>query len=866
MEFSGNKTISRDLTLLVVLSLLPVLFILLYSGLSQKRASIEIAKNNMLFLTHTLANAQKDITHSARQLLSTLARLHEIKEIDLKSARNIFEAVLKENPEFLNITLTGLDGEVLAAGKPFKPGTNLADRKHFREALKTKDFAIGEFILGRLGPATPAFAFAYPVLDGDGNILALLTAAMKLSHFSYYHEAFKLPENAFVSVTDHKGVRLFYYPPKEATNPVGEPIKLSAWEIADKSKEPGHFVGKGGDGISRIFAFEQVSSSIGEKPYIYVWAGIPEAFIAASADAAQKRNLLLLFLATLLSLFLAWYLGRKTMIAPIRNLVNMTGKFAQGNLDTRFVNNNLRGEFAVLGESFGSMAGSIKTQISKLKESEERYHSLFYNSQSVMVIIDPETFYIVEANPAACEFYGYSHDDLVKMKIFSINLLPKEELRKEMNKARISKKSHFYFQHRLKDGTVRDVETYSSPIIMAGKERLYTIIHDISKQKKLEEELFQVYKMEAIGTLAGGIAHDFNNILSAIMGYSEIIRIEGDKADDLQANISEVLKAGERAKKLVSQILTFSRKNKMSLKPMLPQPVVKEALKMLRSSIPSAISIEQDIAADCGSIMADATQFHQIIVNLCTNSFQAMENKKGTLFVSLYSQIVSQDDLSDSEVLPGKFVVLEVRDTGEGIEQKLIDKIFEPYFTTKEKCKGTGLGLSVIHGIVKDYHGFVKVESELGKGSTFKIYIPAIKNVSDKGEEEKPLKNLPVGHENILVVDDEKAIALVLESHLGKLGYHVTSSSSSKDALELVRSEPGKFDLIITDLTMPHYSGIELAQEVNKIRPEIHFIVCSGYNVGDSEESIHGTSIRGFLSKPVNIDELSAKIRAALKG
>ena len=311
---------SRKLALLVILAVLPALIILSYSGIEQRQRSIEHAKNNVFQLTHTMAKSQKEITHTTRQILSTLSLLPAIQALDTHASSEIFKSVLEKNLNYKNITLTNLNGDVIASGKPFTK-TNLADRKHVREALEKKDFAVGEYIISRVGTTAPVFPFAHPVLDKNGNLKAILTMVITLTNFSHFHEMLKLPEASFVAITDHKGIRLSFYPPQNLTNPVGKPIKAKNWKIASTEQEPGTFISTGSDGRSRIFAFEQVRLNPEDSPYLYVWAAIPEDHILGPANITLIRNLLLLLLATAISLIISWIIGKNTETI-IRKLEN----------------------------------------------------------------------------------------------------------------------------------------------------------------------------------------------------------------------------------------------------------------------------------------------------------------------------------------------------------------------------------------------------------------------------------------------------------------------------------------------------------------------------------------------------------------
>ena len=382
------------------------------------------------------------------------------------------------------------------------------------------------------------------------------------------------------------------------------------------------------------------------------------------------------------------------------------------------------------------------------------------------------------------------------------------------------------------------------------------------QRRNLENQLIQAQKMEAIGTLAGGIAHDFNNILSAIIGYTELALYEVSPGNHIKPYLYQTLGAGKRAGELVKQILAFSRKTDSEIKHVRVAPIVKETIKLLKSTLPATIDIRQHIE-DTPMVMGDPTQIHQIVMNLCTNAYHAMQENGGLLTVSLQcKEFPTASDLPAADMQPGNFVELKVSDTGHGIPLENLGRIFDPYYTTKTRGKGTGLGLAVVHGIVKASHGAIIAESRPNAGTTFSVFLPAVHS-----EEQAVLDDeeaLPGGNERILLVDDEPALIDVERQLLNRLGYSVTSRTSSTEALKLFSKGPGNYDLVITDMTMPELTGDNLVRELLKIRADIPIVLCTGFSERISEENANELGIREFVTKPILMRELAPAIRRAL--
>lgn len=519
------------------------------------------------------------------------------------------------------------------------------------------------------------------------------------------------------------------------------------------------------------------------------------------------------------------------------------------------------------------LEAKVEERTKVLQESEKKYRLLADNAADVIWTTDTslKTTFI---SPSIKELRGYTPEEAMaesfeKMLVSSFLEKAHDAFLKA---AQSSTPIIFEGEQPCKDGSTVWVEMIvhnlfndsGNRIGLIGTSRNITERKSAEKEKaELESQLFQAHKMEAIGTLAGGIAHDFNNILAAILGYTEMASDNTPDDSPAKYQLEQVLKAGNRAKELVKHILSFSRKEIQKHIPVPIYQIVKDALKLLRASIPATIELKQNIDPQCGNILADPTQIHQVLMNLCTNAAQSMDENGGVLEVGLISiQLSADDSINEPELKPGHYVQLTVKDSGMGIDQKNLDRIFDPYFTTKEVGKGSGMGLAVVIGIVKSHDGLIRVDSKPGKGTTFFVNFPRIKQQIQ--EEVKDTAPLPLGNENILIVDDEKSIVDMTKQRAERLGYLVTAKTSSMEALELFRSKPDAFDLIITDQTMPELTGEKLAMRLMEIRPDIPIIICTGYSSKMDAEKANSIGISAFIMKPVDIKEFAKTIRQVL--
>ncbi|MBI9086479.1 MAG: response regulator [Desulfobacterales bacterium] len=395
--------------------------------------------------------------------------------------------------------------------------------------------------------------------------------------------------------------------------------------------------------------------------------------------------------------------------------------------------------------------------------------------------------------------------------------------------------------------------------LLAANRRLK---EEMAEREKLEIKMRQTSKMESLGTMAGGIAHDFNNILSAVIGYADLAHSLAKSGSLQQGYLTGVLKAGERAKELVAQILSFSRQTSRDRVPVVIREIVEECLKMIRASLPANIQIVEKL--DCDTVvLADPIQIHQVLMNLCTNAGYAMTPTGGSLGVELTDVFLDEAFCRvNGDIRPGPHQKLSVRDTGSGIRPDVIERVFDPFFTTKEIGKGTGMGLAVAHGIVKSHRGTIMVESEQGVGTAFHVFLPTV-DIDPKGGRLDTV-SLPKGHESILFVDDDPTIVDIVKQYLEPLGYRVTTRAGSADALALFESDPFRFDLIVTDLTMPYMTGDALVSALRMIRGDIPVILCTGFDPVGEDRSLLGREINACLKKPILRKEMAEAVRKVL--
>jgi len=621
--------------------------------------------------------------------------------------------------------------------------------------------------------------------------------------------------------------------------------------------------------VDRKVGILDLAVSVMEGDAGEVHLGLSQASIQQKVQNLRMELAGITSFVCLLAIFSAFFFSR-IINKPLQSLAIASDKFGQGKLSYNPPITS-HDEIGRLTATFNQMVINIEKAKAEQKEAEEdrlRLSAAIDQASETVVITDVEGN-IQYINPAFVNLTGYSREEAIGQnpRILKSDTQDKAFYEKMWQTILQGEIWSDLMVNKKKDGSLFSEEVTISPIKNNYGQitNFVAVKRDVSKEVSLEKQLRQAMKMEAVGTLTGGIAHDFNNILTAILGYTEIAKLQLPADDKIRKDLDQVLIASKRATDLVKQLLTFSRQGEEDFHIIKLQPIIKEVLKLLRASLPSTIQLKENIVKETRPVLADPTQIHQVLMNLCTNAKHSIGAEIGTLIVSLSEvQVTDSSCIVDCpQIAYANYLDLAISDTGCGMDELTRSKIFDPFFTTKEKGKGTGLGLAVVHGIVKQHKGEITVSSRPGQGTTFHIYLPVSKEKEDS--ENVLIQEIPHGSERIMLVDDEAMIVQVIQRMLKDLGYVVTIFTSSTEALKAYTKTPDNFDLLITDMTMPEMTGTVLAGKLLALRPDLPVILCTGYNETIDAEKATSFGINEFIMKPVENHTLAKVIRQALK-
>ncbi len=871
MKFFNGWSIRKNLALLVITAFLPMLLILLYSGFEQREFIVKNAEDEVLNRVHTLAEVQREMSRDARRMLEILAQLDEVKNLDIESCNQVFKAFIENNTLFTNVALANLNGDVIASGLPFQK-INFADRKHFKTALTERDFAVGEYVITRIGKAISAFTYAYPVLNAKGEVIAVLATAMQLDFYSKLLNFSSLPDKSFVSIVDHRGLRAFYYPPQPDTNPLGEPIGVRAFKKSQGKDEKGLFSGKGSDGINRIFAYEKVRLTPTHAPYLYVWSAVPEKHFLGPANTVLYRNLLVIILAAVGVFILAKSISYKALLTPINNLINLTHDFADGHLNIQNKSPEASNEIGQLTQSFYKMAQKLSVALKEIESKELRYRTVINHQRDILLLYKYTTTdfpCFTEVNEAATNFYGYTQEELLTLS--SKDIVAPEVLEDSGASDKLLEQGSLLREsiHITKSGVRVPVEISTTFIEVDNEKYVLTMVHDLRLRKETERQLRFKNKMEAVGFMAGGIAHNFNNNLSIILGNIELSQMRQDPASEVNPLLENAKTAIFNSRDLVKKIITYSQGGTQEKTSVLLTTIINETLDLVRATLPTSVALSNHYTPDSKTkrISADASQIQEVLINLINNAVRAMD-EQGKVKFSLEAIVLEQKNIPvEYDCSPGRYLKLSVQDSGCGMPAEMIDKIFDPFYSTKEEFEGAGMGLSTVQGMMAQHEGAIRVNSLLGNGTTFDLYFPIV--------EESHLAEPVSGHQNditkkgkehILFVDDEESLVTLGKELLIELGYKVSCTTDSTEALKMFAENPDHFDLVISDQTMPDLTGVDLIKKMKKIKPDVSTILCTGYSNQIDADKAHALGISAFVLKPLRLVTLSQLIRQVLDG
>jgi PAS domain S-box-containing protein len=700
--------------------------------------------------------------------------------------------------------------------------------------------------------------------------------------------AYKTGKTGYAYVLDEKGTAVVH-------------PKLQGINLLNQSKYPNEFLKqilKEKNG--KINYLWKNPGEIEPREKIVIFKHLPEfKWIVASSSYVEEvfepldifRDFLVTILVVIVFLSICiTYLVSKSVTKPLVSLMDKLEEGAKGDFSVR-MDEKGRDEFSQLSRHFNSFMDQleknqekIESEIKKnievrtaLEKNDLKLRGLFNQSFQYTCIVSLEGV-LEDINQSGLDFAGCVSDDVIgkpfwEASWFSHDIDVQQRVKEGVKKAVQGNLVRFDTTSVSKDDEIQNIDISLKPVFNTMGEVAFIITEsrDITEyklaaieRKNMAVQLEKAQKMEAIGTLAGGIAHDFNNILSGILGYAQLTKLNLKTPVKAEGHISQIVKGAHRAAELVKQILTFSRKSEYKKHPLFLYIVVKEALKLLRSSIPSIIEISESFSSKA-KVMADSTQMHQVVMNLCTNAYHAMGENGGLLTVKLKEVEISfEKDFFGQIIKKGKYLELEISDTGFGMDDETLLKAFDPYFTTKEVGKGTGFGLSVVHAIIDEHDGFIKAKSSKGVGTSFYIYLPVVDKKTDPAVIEEENKSLKGGNEKIMVVDDEEDIRLIVQEFLTKLGYVVNTFENGFKAFKAFQKDPDYYDLIVTDMTMPQMSGDELSQKIVKIRKTLPIIMCTGYSERITEVKALEIGIMKYAPKPLPNEKLAALIRTIL--
>lgn len=864
------------LLLIIAMTLVPS-GLIVFTALHQRNDDLHVATQLAEDFTSEVSKKQDILLSSAEQLLACLAFIPSVQNHDASATNVLLAALVKKVPEITNILIAESTGLVWASALPMRNIIWANDRRFFKNAIATGKFSSGEFTIGRI-KNIPAISFGYPIKDQSGKILDVAIISFDLTPTNNMLKMKKYPDFMNLVMTDHKGTILF-----NATNPeyIGKQEKPEIFKRMVEGPVIGTFEAVGITGKDRYFAYRKLYLDKEQTPYMYVRSGILKKTVTRKTWNNLILHVGMMTSFMVLAIGFALYFSKRNLVDKIAALRNATQKIAQGDLNIHVSDSVSGGELDELGDSFDVMAQRLADDIAERKRVEdERQGNLLFietllkNAPVGIRVFDGESGKCLLVNQVAADISGGDMEVLQRQNFLELASWQRSGLM-EIAKAVLA------------DGCARTAEIdmltsfgkqisvayIVSSFMVKDRPHLLVIGRDITaekqlidKNRKMEIQMQHVQKLESMGVLAGGIAHDFNNILMAILGNAELALMRLAPETPVRNNLRQIEKAAQRAADLAQQMLAYSGKGSFVIELIDINDLIMEMNHILEISVSKKAFMSLNLARNLPLFEGDGTQISQIIMNLIINASEAIGEASGEISVTTGSVYCEQSYLSRiwpyDKLEEGYYIFFEIADNGCGMDQDTLTKIFDPFFSTK--FTGRGLGLAAVLGIVRGHHGAIAISSVPGKGTQFKVLLPAIENTSGQPLPEAAPASPSVGSGTILLVDDEESILTLGREVLEELGYSVLAAENGIVALELFKEHKEEIECVILDMTMPILDGEQTLRELRLIDQGVRVILSSGFNEQDIIRKFVGTRPAGFIKKPYKLLDLSRILRKVI--
>lgn len=863
-------SIKHQLFIIVFIIAIPAICIIINSGIQQRNDASNEAQTETRKLAEVIVNEQKNVISSTRQLFIALSQLPEIKTHNQIKTQPMLTEILKLSPQYSNIFIADSSGMVWVSAIPLKEVIYVSDRRYFKNALASGRLSSGEYHVGRTSNKA-TFNLGYPLKDHNGKVTGVICIGLSLDHYKHILEIYKLPQGASFAILDHKGIIL-----ARAIEPekfIGKQSDPKIFKHMSEGPEEETSVGTSSVvGDNRIQTYRKIRLDGESTPYMYVRTGIPTAAVMSAANASLSKNLTIYTIFLAAAFFLAWLISKKHIIDRVLILERSSQLLADGDLNIRIADKVTGGELGNLGKALDKMAEKLKLREEALAVSEHFLNTIINTEPECVALIDSESRLLMMNRAGLEMMQADSFEQVEGHNVFSIVAAEYRDSFMKLTSEVIdggSGKLQFVIEGL--SGRNLWMETHMVPFFNEREKTLSAlcITRDITEQKKAEhdnnalmEQLAQSQKYESIGRLAGGIAHDFNNLLTPIIGYAGLMKKEFAIDSAGAQRLQNILLASDKAKILVQQLLSFSRKQVLDKSILDINPLIVSFQDILRRTIRESIEIKLCLTSDIISISADKNQLEQIIMNLVVNAQDAISGS-GLITIETASAVLDEE-YSQMHIgaKAGRYLALTVSDTGCGMDKETQQHLFEPFYTTKEVGQGTGLGLSTVYGIVKQHGGSIWVYSEIGMGSKFKLYFPAVDEVPTEAPSVMEKKHEIQTSHSILLVEDNEMVRVMTFELLKDAGFTVVVADGPEQALQLCIGN--SFDMLLSDVIMPVMTGPELYTKLNLSNPKMKVLFMSGYS--DNVISNNGMSDSSlcFIQKPFTLNELMNKIEDLL--